>query len=66
MSHPGDKASDEVDFYLRDSTGTTMNLAYVRAALTFRFVEKERRRWVAAVALEKVFDCCRLWCSTVT
>jgi hypothetical protein len=53
VSQAGGSASDEVAPYLHESRGKSMNLGDVRIALSTRFIERERRRFVAAIALAK-------------
>jgi hypothetical protein len=52
-SGAGGSESDEVLPYLQESSGKPMNLGDVRIALSTRYIERERRQMVAAIALFK-------------
>jgi hypothetical protein len=52
-SGAGGSESDEVAPYLHESSGKPMDLGDVRIALSKRYIERERRQMVAAIALYK-------------
>ena len=52
-SGTGGSESDEVAPYLHESSGKPMDLGDVRIALSKRYIERERRQMVAAIALYK-------------
>jgi hypothetical protein len=52
-SGAGGSESDEVPPYLHESSGRPMDLGDVRIALSTRYIERERRQMVAAIALFK-------------
>jgi hypothetical protein len=52
-SRAGGSESDEVLPYLQESSGKPMDLGDVRIALSTRYIERERRQMVAAIALYK-------------
>ncbi len=52
-SGAGGSESDEVAPYLHESSGKPMDLGDVRIALSTRYIERERRQMVAAIALYK-------------
>jgi len=59
-SGAGGSESDEVPPYLHESSGKPMDLGDVRVALSTRYIERERRQMVAAIALfraEMAEDC---------
>jgi hypothetical protein len=53
VSGAGGSESDEVAPYLHESSGTPMDLGDVRIALSTRYIERERRQMVAAIAVIK-------------
>jgi hypothetical protein len=53
VSGAGGSESDEVLPYLQESSGKPMDLGDVRIALSTRYIERERRQMVAAIALFK-------------